>query len=84
MYPEKKSFPYKKTAPKKEDVYKRQGIDAGSTTTKAALIDRDKKLLYSFYKSNEGNPLETTREMLKELYQLMPENAYIGNTTVTG
>lgn len=60
------------------------GIDAGSTTTKAALIDRDKKLLYSFYKSNEGNPLETTREMLKELYQLMPENAYIGNTTVTG
>ena len=26
------------------------GIDAGSTTTKAALIDQDKKLVYSFYR----------------------------------
>ena len=60
------------------------GIDAGSTTTKAALIDRDKRLLYSFYQGNEGNPLETTRQMLKELYALLPEGAYIGNTTVTG
>ena len=46
------------------------GIDAGSTTTKGAVIDRDKKLLYSFYKGNEGNPLATTREMLKEIYSL--------------
>lgn len=60
------------------------GIDAGSTTTKAALIDREKRLLYSFYKGNEGNPLETTRELLKQVYELMPESAYIGNTTVTG
>ena len=48
------------------------------------LIDRDKRLLYSFYQGNEGNPLETTRQMLKELYALLPEGAYIGNTTVTG
>lgn len=60
------------------------GIDAGSTTTKAAVIDSEKRLLYSFYMGNEGNPLETTREMLKEVYSLMPEKAYIGNTTVTG
>jgi len=60
------------------------GIDAGSTTTKGALIDGEKRLLYSFYRGNEGNPLETTREMLKEIYSLMPEGAYIGNTTVTG
>jgi len=60
------------------------GIDAGSTTTKAALIDSSKKLLYSFYRGNEGNPLETTKEMLKEVYTLLPEKAYIGNTTVTG
>ena len=31
------------------------GIDAGSTTTKATLIDEDKNLLYFFYRSNEGN-----------------------------
>jgi len=30
------------------------GIDAGSTTTKAALIDSDLNLLYSFYKGNNG------------------------------
>ena len=42
------------------------GIDAGSTTTKGAVIDKDKRLLYSFYKGNEGNPLATTREMLRK------------------
>jgi len=60
------------------------GIDAGSTTTKAALIDRDKNLLYSFYKNNEGNPLEATRQLLREIYERLPERAYIGRTTVTG
>ncbi|HIU27568.1 MAG TPA: 2-hydroxyglutaryl-CoA dehydratase, partial [Candidatus Fimisoma avicola] len=60
------------------------GIDAGSTTTKGAVIDKDKRLLYSFYKGNEGNPLATTREMLKEIYSLLPEGTYIANTTVTG
>lgn len=60
------------------------GIDAGSTTTKAALIDADKNLLYSFYKSNEGTPLTAVRTMLKELYSLLPQGAYIANTCVTG
>ena len=60
------------------------GIDAGSTTTKAALIDKEKNLVYSFYKGNDGNPLETTRMLLTELYSKLPENCYIGNTTVTG
>ncbi len=60
------------------------GIDAGSTTTKATLIDRDKNLLYSFYRSNEGNPIEAVRTMLKELYGLLPPGAFIANTCVTG
>ena len=60
------------------------GIDAGSTTTKAALIDEDKYLLYSFYRSNEGNPVEAVRQMLSELYSKLPESAVIANTTVTG
>lgn len=60
------------------------GIDAGSTTTKATLIDADKNLLYSFYKSNEGTPLTAVRTMLKELYSLLPQGAYIANTCVTG
>lgn len=60
------------------------GIDAGSTTTKGALIDHDNNLLYSFYRSNEGKPLEVTMAMLKELYSLLPENVAISNATVTG
>ncbi len=60
------------------------GIDAGSTTTKAALIDQNEKLVYSFYRNNEGNPLEATKQLLEELYRQMPENCYIANTTVTG
>ena len=60
------------------------GIDAGSTTTKAALIDKDGNLLYSFYQSNGGNPIETTRNMLLELYDLLPDTAYIAGTTTTG
>lgn len=60
------------------------GIDAGSTTTKAALIGRDKKLLYTFYKGNEGNPVDTVRMMLKELFASLPREAYIANSVVTG
>ncbi|MFD2306336.1 2-hydroxyacyl-CoA dehydratase [Enterococcus termitis] len=60
------------------------GIDAGSTTTKVTLIDEDGKLLFSFYGNNQGQPLETTMEVLKELYQQMPEDVYIGKAAVTG
>ncbi|MFY9377656.1 MAG: acyl-CoA dehydratase activase-related protein [Peptococcia bacterium] len=60
------------------------GIDAGSTTTKAALIDAEGALLYSYYVSNEGSPLKSTLKILRELYELMPEGARIANSTVTG
>ncbi|MFR6258287.1 MAG: acyl-CoA dehydratase activase, partial [Anaerovoracaceae bacterium] len=60
------------------------GIDAGSTTTKAALIDEDRNLLYSYYTGNEGKPLDATINMLKELYSLLPEDAYISKVTTTG
>ena len=60
------------------------GIDAGSTTTKAVLIDKDSNLIYEFYKNNEGNPLESAKVMLKELYSKLPKDAYIANSTITG
>ncbi len=60
------------------------GIDAGSTTTKSALIDEDNRVLYSFYKNNEGKPLETVLEMLKDLYARIPEAAYIARAAATG
>ena len=60
------------------------GIDAGSTTTKAALINSDGGLLYSWYGSNSGDPLKCIVEVLKEIYSLLPEGAYIGRSTITG
>ena len=60
------------------------GIDAGSTTTKAALIDEDKNLLFEYYSGNQGNPLGVVKNILKELYNKMPETAYIGKAVVTG
>lgn len=60
------------------------GIDAGSTTTKLALIDRDGVLLHTYYGSNEGSPLMSSVKALKEVYALMPEGARIVNAAVTG
>lgn len=60
------------------------GIDAGSTTTKVALIDDSGNLMYSFYGNNQGQPLETTMAVLKDLYTKLPENVFIGKAAVTG
>ncbi|MBQ9882565.1 MAG: 2-hydroxyacyl-CoA dehydratase [Synergistes sp.] len=60
------------------------GLDAGSTTTKAALIDAQGRLLYSWYGSNHGDPLDSVINILKELYACMPDDAYIARSMVTG
>lgn len=60
------------------------GIDAGSTTTKVALIDKDGGLLYSWYGSNSGDPLASVIDIVKNIYGLLPDDAYIGYGTITG
>lgn len=60
------------------------GIDAGSTTTKSVLMDDDKNVLYTFYRSNRGKPIAPIIEMLKDVYDKMPQGCYIGGTAVTG
>lgn len=60
------------------------GIDAGSTTTKATLIGENGELLYSYYSSNEGNPLKTTIQIVKEIYSILPEDCKIVASTSTG
>ncbi len=60
------------------------GIDSGSTTTKVALIDDDGSLLYSFYDSNHGSPLQSTVRALTELYHKLPKDAVIRSAAVTG
>ncbi len=60
------------------------GLDAGSTTTKAALIDSDNRIIYQYYAPNGGNPLQSACDILNEIYAKLPANAYIGRACVTG
>ena len=60
------------------------GIDAGSTTTKLVVTDTEGALLYSLYAGNEGNPLKSVTNMLKELYKVLPKGVTIRYSGVTG
>ena len=60
------------------------GIDAGSTTSKLVLLDDDSKILYSHYSNNNGNPLEIAIEVLKDIYDRLPEGAWIASSGITG
>ncbi|MBQ1598414.1 MAG: 2-hydroxyacyl-CoA dehydratase, partial [Lachnospiraceae bacterium] len=60
------------------------GIDAGSTTTKIALIDDEGKLLYSFYDNNNGSPLLTSIRAMKEIKEKLPADAKIVHSCSTG
>ena len=60
------------------------GIDAGSTTTKMALIDPEGGILYSYYHSNQGNPVAIVLEQLKEIYKACGDRVTIKGSAVTG
>ncbi|MDO5350264.1 MAG: acyl-CoA dehydratase activase-related protein [Lachnospiraceae bacterium] len=60
------------------------GIDAGSTTTKVALVGEDGKLLYHFYSNNNGSPLATAIRAIKEISQQLPDTAHIAWSCSTG
>ncbi len=60
------------------------GIDAGSTTTKLALIGEDGELLYSSYESNKGDPVKTALDSMKKLRDTLPATARISRACSTG
>ncbi len=60
------------------------GVDAGSTTTKLVLITDDGRLLYQYYGSNKGQPLDVIAEKLKEIYTLKNDKINIKSSCVTG
>ena len=60
------------------------GIDAGSTTTKAVLLNKNAEILYSYYAGNQGDPLKSVIGILKEIYSQLPEGAYIAKACTTG
>ena len=60
------------------------GIDAGSTTTKVALVGEDGSLLYHFYSNNNGSPLATAIRSVREIRALLPASAHIAWSCSTG
>ncbi|EOU1828980.1 2-hydroxyglutaryl-CoA dehydratase [Clostridium perfringens] len=60
------------------------GIDAGSTTTKVVLMDKEDNILYEYYGSNKGNPIEVVKKELKHIYNICGEKIKIMGSAVTG
>jgi predicted CoA-substrate-specific enzyme activase len=60
------------------------GVDAGSTTTKAVLINKDAVIAYSYYGSNDGNPLQSVINVLQNIYEELPYSAHISGSCITG
>ncbi len=60
------------------------GIDCGSTTTKLVLISEDKEILYSYYSSNKGNPVDVVREQLTLLREMCGGRIEICGSAATG
>ena len=60
------------------------GIDAGSTTMKAAVVGEKGELLYTWYDNNNGDILGTARKIMDSIYDEMPSDCIIGHVTTTG
>ena len=60
------------------------GIDAGSTTIKAVVIDGENRLLHSHYASNRGDPVSAAIEIVREVHAQLPSAAWLGRACVTG
>ena len=60
------------------------GLDSGSTTTKAILIDKEGRILWRFYDVNAGNPVDLAVRVLKDLYKQLPKDVYIARAVSTG
>jgi len=60
------------------------GLDAGSTTTKAVLIDENAAIVWSAYKGNGGDPLGAATGMIREALRLIPPGAWVSRACSTG
>ncbi|MBQ7617905.1 MAG: 2-hydroxyglutaryl-CoA dehydratase, partial [Desulfovibrio sp.] len=60
------------------------GFDSGSTTMKAVLLNDNGDLLYSYYSSNRGDPLQIALTILKEIYARKAPDLEIVGAGATG
>ena len=59
------------------------GIDAGSTTVKAVVINEREEIVYSEYMRSEGNPVHLVRGFLTRVYEKFPD-AKLSASAATG
>ena len=78
----KETIEFKDIAAYSGDAY--LGIDCGSTTTKLVLINDQKEILWHYYNSNKGNPVDVVKEKLKEVRTLCGDRIKIRASAVTG
>lgn len=60
------------------------GIDAGSTTIKAMLVNDDREIVWSSYATNEGSPLTAAVNIVKKIQNELPQDAWIARSCATG
>ena len=60
------------------------GLDAGSTTMKAAMVGEDGQLLHTWYGNNNGDILGTAKTIMADFYAHIPSGCTIGHVTTTG
>ncbi|MBQ0097828.1 MAG: 2-hydroxyacyl-CoA dehydratase [Oscillospiraceae bacterium] len=60
------------------------GIDCGSTTTKLVVIGENDEIIYSYYSSNKGNPVQIVKEQLLSIYENFSDDIVISSCAVTG
>ncbi|AOH42917.1 hypothetical protein BEQ56_05165 [Anaerolineaceae bacterium oral taxon 439] len=57
------------------------GIDAGSTTLKAVVLNEDEEIAFAKYLSNSGNPVPLVKAFLEEVYEKFPEIHLVSSAT---
>ena len=60
------------------------GIDCGSTTTKLVVITDSCDIIYTYYSSNKGNPVQIVQEQLTKIYDEFGDKLTIRGCAVTG
>ena len=60
------------------------GIDAGSVTTKLAVLDKNDGLVNHLYLLTQGKPIDTVQQGLKQIKQQLPKDIDICGVATTG
>jgi len=60
------------------------GIDAGSTTIKAVVLNESDEIVFSHYASNQGDPVTAAVDIVRRVRAHLPADAFLGRSCVTG